>query len=151
MEKRNLPRAGMLGGEARGRSLQDLAHCVELNDLLMAELSDDEPSRGTETQKPALLQPLQRLSDGRSADTQVARNLLLAHPLPRSNATVRNGVPKVFINELRARSRAHHCRLAIIRNLSPECFSHGSTWIQVRTFRSDSITCKERRVPRSHL
>src|SRR5262245_16690239 len=134
MEKRNLPRAGMLGGEARGRSLQDLAHCVELNDLLMAELSDDEPARGTETQKPALLQPLQRLADGRPADPQVARNLLLAHPLPRGNATVRNGVPKAFIDELRARSRAHHWRLAIISNLSPECFSHRSTWIQVLAF-----------------
>src|SRR5215470_3796000 len=107
MEDRNLLRSGMLRGETRGRSLQDLAHRVELNDLLMAELSDDEPSRGTETQNPALLQPLQCLADGRSADTQVACDLLFGHSLPPGNATVRNGIPKAIIDEVRARSRAH--------------------------------------------
>src|SRR5262245_32812821 len=67
-------------------------------------MRDDEPSPDPKNQKSALLQTLQRLTDGRAADPEIARHFLLAHALAGSDATVRDGIAKAVVYELRARA-----------------------------------------------
>src|SRR5262245_47730288 len=98
----------MLGGEPRRQSLEGLTHRIELDDFVMSELSDQEPSPGTENEKPALLQALERFTHRRTADPQVARDVFLAHALPAGDPTVRNGVPQALIHEVRARPAGGH-------------------------------------------
>ena len=92
----------VLGGEPRRRALEDFPHRIELEHLLLGQLSDDQAAAGADRQQSALLQPLERFPYRRPAHAQRSRDLLLRNPLAGGEASLPDRVTQAGEDEFAA-------------------------------------------------
>ncbi len=91
---------------------------------MLAQFRDHEPAPGAEFQQPPLLQALQRLAHRRTADPEIARNLLLTHALADGDAAVRNRVTQALEHEVGTRARAERLRIDRGQRARRRCCGH---------------------------